>query len=449
MMALPEICLIHKNQYTSEPTTPILVQRRKVTYKAYPSARQAALLMALLNHHKALWNAALEERIDAWRKARKSLSYEDQCASLTQLRAELPEDWGTVNCSSQQITLRRLSKAFQAFFARVRKGQSPGFPRFKSTRRLPGFGYKGHGDGWKFEPALRNGARPDDFGAIQWGRHGVLRLQGVGHIKLRGQARAGGTIKSCELMHQNGEWSVSVTIECADVDVEREAKQQHAMGADWGVSRLLTIVRTDGPRDEVREDIENPRWFQEAKDRLVALDRAVSSKRRGSKNWKDASRARSRLRSKIARKRHDFQHKLSATLARRCAIFASEKLSIKNMTSSAAGTVEEPGKNVRQKAALNREILDTAAAALLQKIAYKVVETGGQYLEAPTRKLKPSQTCPACGTKVKKELAQRWHCCHQCGHEEDRDAASARVVLRWALGALVENTMGQELAKAA
>jgi putative transposase len=115
------------------------------------------------------------------------------------------------------------------------------------------------------------------------------------------------------------------------------------------------------------------------------------------------------------------------------------------MTASAAGTVDDPGSKVRQKAGLNREILDTAPAALLQKIAYKVQETGGLYLEAPTRTLRPSQSCPACGTVTKKLLGQRWHCCQACGHEEDRDSAAARVVLRWALGTV---ECGQELPEA-
>lgn len=151
------------------------MERRKVTYKLYPTPRQAARLLDLLRSHKDLWNAALEERIDAWRKAEKSISYAQQCASLTQVRGELPEDWATMNCSSQQITLRRLDKAFGAFFRRVKAGQAPGFPRFKSLRRMPGFGYKSHGDGWRFTPGA------------DW-KHGTLRLQGVGHIKARGRA---------------------------------------------------------------------------------------------------------------------------------------------------------------------------------------------------------------------------------------------------------------------
>ena len=96
----------------------------------------------------------------------------------------------------------------------------------------------------------------------------------------------------------------------------------------------------------------------------------------------------------------------------------------------------KPGKQVAQKCGLNREILDTAPALLFALIAYKVQETGGQFIEAPTRKLKPSQRCPACWTVAKKTLKDRVHTC-ACGCVMDRDLASAKVLLRW-----VEETFG-------
>jgi putative transposase len=102
------------------------------------------------------------------------------------------------------------------------------------------------------------------------------------------------------------------------------------------------------------------------------------------------------------------------------------------MTASAAGTTEQPGRNVRAKAGLNREILDTAPGAFLTLVRYKATEAGSDYVEVPTRKLKPSQTCPACGRVEKKKLSQRVHCC-SCGHRESRDAAAGRVALHWAL----------------
>lgn len=177
-----------------------------------------------------------------------------------------------------------------ATFRRVKSGDSPGFPRFKSKARFPGFSFKSHGDGWRFTPGN------------DW-KNGSLRIGGAGHIKCRGKARQGGRICASDLLHRNGEWFLSLTVEV---------------------------------------------------------------------------------------------------------------------------------KNVPQKAGLNREILDTAPALLVQLTRYKVTETGGEFLDAPTRKLKPSQTCPACGARQKKSLAERWHSC-PCGHTEPRDAASARVVLNWAL----------------
>ena len=293
--------------------------------------------------HKDLWNVALEERIDAWRKFRKSISCEDRCACLTQIRAELPEDRATVNCASQQITPRRLDKAFKAFFARRAQGQAPGFPRFKSLSRMPGIGFKGHGDGWhgwRFSPNMANAGpdgsgRSEDFGVIRRDKHGTLRLQGIGHISLRGQARAAGVIKSCELLYRHDQWHVSVSLECADADVARERSEHHAMAADWGVSKLLTIVRTDGAENrthrEALEVVDNPRWFKTNEARQVELDRAVSSKRRGGRNWRKACAVRGAFKAKVARHRHDHQHQLTARIAQRCAIFATEKLSIKNV----------------------------------------------------------------------------------------------------------------------
>lgn len=125
---------------------------RKTTYRLYPTPKQTVALDALLRSHQQLYNAALEERISAWSKAGKSISYADQCKSLTVLRRDLPEWADAANCSSQQMTLRRLDKAFGAFFRRVKAGQTPGFPRFKSLGRFSGFSFKSHGDGWRFTP---------------------------------------------------------------------------------------------------------------------------------------------------------------------------------------------------------------------------------------------------------------------------------------------------------
>jgi putative transposase len=118
-------------------------------------------------------------------------------------------------------------------------------------------------------------------------------------------------------------------------------------------------------------------------------------------------------------------------------------LQIAELTRSAKGTADNPGKNVKQKTGLNREILDTAPARFQRFLDYKAAEAGGLYLEAPTRSLKPSQTCPACGARRKKTLSERLHVC-ACGHREPRDSASGRVCLNWAL----QHLSGREPAEA-
>ena len=403
-------------------------QNRKVTYRLYPTPRQAEALDALLRAHQQLYNAALEERISAWQKERKSISYQDQCASLTLIRHEMPE-WEAINCSSEQMTLRRLDQSMNGFYRRVKAGQTPGFPRFKSLARFPGFSFKSHGDGWRFTPNEN------------W-KHGTLRVSGVGHITCRGKARQGGAICASSLLHRNGQWFLSLTIK---IDAPMRVRTEHrAIALDWGTETLLSGVSDDGKTYR----LENPRWHQQGKDEICAMQQALSRKKRGSNRRKKAVRKVSRARAKQARKRLDFLHKTSCHIARTHALVAIEKLNTKNMTRSAKGTLEAPGKNVRQKAGLNREILDTAPALLMQLLRYKVMETGGMWVEAPTRKLKPSQTCPECGHVRKKSLSDRTHLCVSCGHTANRDIASARVVLNWALyGTPTAPQSRQELAQ--
>lgn len=399
---------------------------RKTTYRLYPTPRQEAVLQAILRSHQQLYNAALEERIDCYRKTGKTLGYAAQCQSLTALRRELPEWALAANCSSQQMTLRRLDRAFAAFFRRVKAGQTPGFPRFKSLARYPGFSFKSHGDGWRFTPG-------DDW------RHGSLRLAGVGQLRARGQARQGGDIRSSEVIHRDGRWFLSLTV--AIEQPRRERSSEEALAFDWGVETFLSGLTHTGET----LTLANPRWHQAERERIAALQRAVASKKnKRSNRRRRAVRRLAAARAKTARRRLDWAHKESAGLAKRFALVATEELKITHMTRSAAGTVEEPGTNVSQKAGLNREILDTAPALFTSLLRYKVLETGGEWVEASTRKLKPSQRCPACWALAKKSLAERTHACVQCGHTEPRDIASARVVLRWALEARSDD--GQELA---
>ena len=397
---------------------------RKTTYRLYPTPKQVVALETLLKSHQQLYNAALEERISAWSKAKKSISYVDQCKSLTVLRKDLPEWADIANCASQQLTLRRLDKAFAAFFKRVKAGKNPGFPRFKSLSRFPGFSFRQHGDGWRFTPSKN------------W-KHGSLRLSGIGQIRARGQSRNSGEIKTSDILYRNGQWYLSLTI--AAQEIERKANGSGALAFDWGLETFAACVTHSGESF----NIENPRWWRCNKDKIIDLQRKVSSKtNRRSNRRRKAVKRMAAAKSKLARQRLDWLHKTTANLASDYVLVATEELNIKNMTCNNSGTVDEPGKMVAQKSGRNREILDTAPGLFTSLFRYKVQETGGEWVDAPTRKLKPSQRCPKCWSVEKKQLSDRVHDCKVCGHKENRDTASAQVVLRWAL----ESFQGQELA---
>lgn len=383
---------------------------RKIVYRLYPSRSQEAALLDMLGLHQRLYNAALEQRIAAWRLQRKSLSAYEQMRDLTDLRAD-DERYAALNAQSAQATLQRLHLAFAAFFRRFTKGETPGFPRFKAFDRFSGWGYKTHGDGFRFVPG--DGAR-----------NGRLRLSGIGTISVRGRARTAGDVKTCEIQHKAGRWYAAITLSCEP----RRKCGTDAVGLDWGVETFATLAHEDGGF----ESVENPRFFARMKAALESAQQNLARTAKRSTNHAKARRAVSAIHRKTADKRRDFLHQRSAKLIATSNLIATETLSIKNMVRSAEGTIESPGRNVAQKAGLNREILATAPRAFLDMLRYKAEEAGVAFVEVPSRKVKPSQTCSGCGRQRKKPLSERQHVC-ACCVVLSRDQNAARVNLLWAL----------------
>ena len=393
--------------------------QRKVTYRLYPTSRQETALFEHLRLHQQLYNAALEQRINAWRVQRHSVTFAEQCRENAVLRRECPE-YQAINSHSCQATLKRLDRAFAAFFRRVKTGRTPGFPRFKALARFKGWGYTAHGDGWRLE--LGKG-----------GKHGRIRLMGIGTVKLRGMPRTTGMPKTCEIFHKNGCWYASVTVNCEP----KRAQGVSAIGIDLGVESLATIAFEDGSS----KTVENPRLIRRNLKRLGELQREVARKKRGSKNREKAKHRVAALHEKISNQRSNFLHQVTAALVAGVGAIATEQLNLIGMTRSARGTVEEPGQRVKQKAGLNREILSAAPGMFLQLLRYKAEEAGIEWTEVPTRTVKPSQTCAACGRQERKSLSQRVHRC-ACGYTAGRDENAARVMLNWALRASGRESTG-------
>lgn len=383
---------------------------RRITYKLYPDAKQHAAMEKVCDLHRVLYNGALEERIDYYRKTGKSIGFSDQCKSLTQIRRECPE-YLAVNAQSAQVTLKRLDKAFVAFFRRVKDGdEEPGFPRFKSKHRFPGFGFKTHGDGFRFIPG------------DNW-KHGRLRLTGIGTMQARGEARMPGRIVCCDIQRIVDGWFLSLVVEC---EPHRERTGQRECGLDWGVETFATVAY------DLADFVEfpNDRLLNQEADAIKEAQRELSKALRGkrSKRAAKARRALARRHRKVANRRKDMLHQRTANLVREHSLIVTERLTITNMTATAKGTVEKPGNRVKQKAGLNRAILDTAPGGFLSNLAYKAEEAGCEIITLETRKHKPSQTDPVDGTVKKKTLKERRHTLPD-GRVIGRDQAAALSML--------------------
>lgn len=388
---------------------------RKITYRLYPSKTQAKRLEEMLTLHRHLYNAALEQRLLAYKTRKISLSFADQCLELTKLRAE-DKAYEALNAQSEQVTLKRLQEAFQHFFRRLKENQEKaGFPRFKSIDRFHSFGYKSYGDGWKFESK-----KPFINGKLKLSSVGLIQARGRGRYQDKERStRFPGTPKTLQVMKKQEKWYASVTYE-----TEKPYREhgEEAIAFDWGVKIFLTVVN----EDKKVHTVENPRFIKKSEARLKKAQQRLSKKKKGSKNRLKAKRRVVRLHQKIANQRLDFLHQTTSFLVKQAKAIGTEELSVQAMTAHGG----------RHKAGLNQAILDTAIGEFLSLLEYKAEEAGIPLVLANTRKLKPTQTCSDCGHQEKKTLSERVHHCKHCGFTADRDVNAALVILSFLLAFL-------------
>ncbi|MGX7004323.1 RNA-guided endonuclease InsQ/TnpB family protein [Caballeronia sp. KNU42] len=310
-----------------------------------------------------------------------------------------------------QQTLRKLDLAFQAFFRRVKAGQTPGFPRFKASKRFSGFCYPDPA-GWKL---MQHGGRGATL-RIGTGKHAMS-------IRARGQHRFGAGAKPNDLTitRKNGEWFASLTLRVSEDACARVRTGDAHRGVDFGINDWATF--------DNGETIANPRFVRNEMPRMADLQRQQARKKRGSIRYKRLGKQVAKVHERIGNVRREFLHKTTTRMVKSYAVIATEELRVNNMSRSGAGTQDNPGRMVKQKAGLNREILSAGLSMAHNMLAYKAVEAGTRLHVSNTRQLKPSQRCAMCWEIVPKTLAQRMHVCTHCGHTAQRDQNAASVVL--------------------
>jgi putative transposase len=361
--------------------------RKMMQYRLYPTDAQTEALDEQLGEACRLYNAALQERRDAYQRGGVSLNYYDQANQLKDIRSA--GALGLANFSASQDILRRVDKTFKAFFRRVKAGAArPGYPRFKSRRRFDSYTFPRWGDGCRLTDA------------------GRLYLQGVGHLKVKWHRPLEGTVKTVTVKRQAGKWFVCFSVEyVADAVPGRDAR----VGIDVGLTDFATL--------STGETIANPRHYWKAQGQLRIAQRRVARRKRGGRNRRKAVQVLQKAHAHVQNQRADFHHKTSRTLVDTYGVIAVEDLNVKGLASGM----------------LAKSVNDVGWSAFISQLAYKAAEAGRQLVYVNPRGT--SQTC-LCGAPVPKTLSQRWHECVECGLSAARDHVSAQRILGLGLSLL-------------
>jgi putative transposase len=347
--------------------------------------KQSDKLDNLLYLARQLYNAALQQRRDAWKYQHKSLNYYDQANQLKEVRNEIPE-FAQLNFSATQDMLRRLDKSFKAFFRRVKIGEVAGFPRFKGRNRFDSITFPTYGDGIKIK-----GNR--------------LYVQNIGLLKIKIHRVLEGEINTVTIKRDCDKWYVVFS---DTVEIELLPVSDKVVGIDVGLESFA--VTSDG------EYIENPRYLREAEAILRVSQRSVSRKKKGGNNRRKAVKLLAKKHLKVKRQRADFAHKVADNLVKNYGRIAVEDLRIKNMV---------------RNHHLARSISDVGWGQFVSILSYKAEYAGREFVQVNPNGT--SQICSGCGATVKKSLSTRIHNCPACGLSLNRDFNAALNIKRLGL----------------
>lgn len=351
-------------------------------YKLRPTPAQGVRLTETVETCRHLYNHALAERKTAWEERGESVGFARQSASLPILKRQSPHP-PRVHSQVLQDVLHRVDRAFQAFFRRVKAGETPGYPRFKGRGWYDSFTYPQWGNGVKLD-------------------NGRLILSKIGAIRLHKDRPLDGTPKTCTIVRKADGWYASIACAVAPSPLPPTGK---AVGVDVGLESFATL--SNGVR------IANPRYYRVAERKLKQAQRRLSRRVKGSNRRRKARELLAKAHLKVKRARQDFAHKTARALVNDYDHIAVEKLNIRGMV---------------RNHPLAKSISDAGWGLFLRILIAKAASAGRIVVEV--NPAGTSQTCAQCGESVPKRLAVRWHSCPYCGCELHRDHNAALNILK-------------------
>ena len=385
-------CIIHRPNLILA-----MVIRKANTYRLYPTPEQAQQMAQIAGSCRFVFNLALEQRRDWWKPGR-TFNFASQCREVTMLRAEV--DWlKAAPVHTLQQALKDLDRAYQNWWA--------GRADYPTPRK------KGLNDSFRFpDPVSIKVERTGNSS-------GRLKLPKLGWVRLRGWYAIPGAICHATVSRPAGQWHVAV-------QWQREASEPMpsllpAVGIDRGIAVFAAM--SNGT------NIAPVNHGKKALRALRKAQRNLSRKKRGSSNRRKAIRRVAKIQMRVANARKNFLHEQTTAIANNHGTVVLEALKVRNMSASAKGTAAEPGKMVRQKAGLNRAILDQGWGIFSRFLGYKLANRGGRLIEVPAAYT--SQTCAECGVAdARSRQDQARFVCTGCGHEANADTNAAIIILK-------------------
>ncbi|MEU5726482.1 transposase [Micromonospora sp. NPDC047738] len=373
-------------------------------YRLYPSDEQAGRLASWGHTCRWLYNTALGQRQFAWQQRKTTLGVTAQCAFLTEARKDF--DWvADLPAQSGQQVLRQLDQAYRNWWNPQHPAGAPTRKRRSARLSIPFPGQAVH---------VRRLNR----------RWGAVTLPKIGEVRFRWSRPLGGAVRNAVVSFDGVAWHIGFGIHTGVTPPEAHARPVTVVGVDRGVK--VALAMSDG-RMWNRAFTTSGQERGLARLKSKAGRQETARRKRGAKTSNRARKVRveiARTEAKIRNRRRDFLMWAANRLCRQSATVKLENLNTKAMTATAKGTIEEPGTNVRQKAGLNRAILDKGWGMFETALANQARITGTRIVRVPAAFT--SQRCSRCGnTDPNNRESQAMFRCGSCGHQANADVNAA------------------------
>ena len=362
--------------------------------RLYPNKEQERIISSQIGGARYVYNRALALRKYAYQKFGIKIGKFALIKHVTKLKSREKTSWlKEIDSQAIQQSIANMDKAYQHFF------KGGGFPKFKSKHHSR--------QSYQYPQRVKIDGNRVFLPKVGWVKCKGLRKEFVGKIK------------TVTVSYEAYQYHASILVEIEEVAPKMCSDPNKTIGLDVGVS--LVVADSDGNK------VKPLNLMKELK-RLRVRAQQLSRKRKGSKNREKAKAKLAKINLKIVNKRKDFLHKLSLQYAENQSIVVVEDLKIKNMTKSARGTKEKPGKSVKAKAGLNRSITQQSWGLFFNMLEYKLEERGGKLIRIDPKYT--SQTCPVCGHVSKNNRkSQSKFVCESCGYSENADVVGAKNIL--------------------